>query len=203
MLLLEKKFSVNIVWYKRERFWPFTVSAVIKLHFSNMKEKFRFSGSVLEISKLQLSVALSLTLSNLHYKRSHGFCPRKASGINCVCDLSVISNLLSIISSPRGLGYTNLVWKPDNTSHFYFSCLIQVIHKGHFRAKRLSLTSGILVFQVLCTSPEALLNLEIIVAIIIYSLYYHKTLGSQAQFLLGTAQEKHKALPTTLKQSLV
>lgn len=94
---------------KYERFWPFRLAAVIKSYFSNTKEKCRLSASVLEILKLQLSVALVLTLSNLHYKGSHIFCPWKASGINCVCDLSVISNLLSIISSPRGPG----LYKPS------------------------------------------------------------------------------------------
>lgn len=164
-----------------------------------MKEKFRFSVSALEIPKLQFSVALLLTLSNLHYKCCHIFCPWKASGINCVCDLSVISNLLSIISSPRGLDYTNPVWKPEKNPCFYFSCLIQVIHKSHFRAKHLSLISGSLVFQFLCTSPEALLNLEIIVVIIIYSLCIvlcHNTLDSPAPFLLGTIQEKHERTST-------
>lgn len=60
---------------KCERFWPFIVIAVIKPYFSNMKEKIRFSVSVLEILKLQFSVALVLTLSNLHYKCSHIFSP--------------------------------------------------------------------------------------------------------------------------------
>lgn len=177
---LERRF--NVAMNKCERIWPFIVSAVIKPYFSNMKEKCRFSVGVLQIPKLQLSVALVLTLSNLHYKRSHIFCPWKASGINCVCDLSVISNSLSIISSPRGLDYTNLVWKPEKNTCFYFSCLIQVIHKSHFRAKHLSLISGSLVFQFLCTSPEALLNLEIIVVIIIYSLSCHNTLAVKLHF---------------------
>lgn len=177
-----------------EGFWPFIVSTVIKPYFSNMKEKCRFSVSVLEIPKLQLSVPLVLTLSNLHYKCSHIFCPWKASGVNCVCDLSVISNLLSIISSPRGLDYRNLVWKPEKKSiFFYFSCMIQVIHKSQFRAEHLSLISGSLVFQFLCTSPEALLNLEIIVVIIIYSLYFHNTLDSQATFLLCAMYRTRKA----------
>lgn len=64
---------------KSERFRVFffvvVVSVVIKPYFSNMKEKCRFSVCVLEIPKLQLSVALVLTLSNLHCKRSHIFCP--------------------------------------------------------------------------------------------------------------------------------
>lgn len=89
------------------------------------------------------------------------------------------------------------------TPCFYFSCLIQVIHKSHFRAKHLSLISSNLVFQFLCTSPEALLNLEIIVVIIIYSLCCHNTLDSPAPFLLGTVQEKHKTTPTQRSQALV
>lgn len=188
---------------KCEGFWPFIVSAVIKPYFSNMKEKFRFSVSVLEIPKLQFSVTLVLTLSNLHYECSCIFCPWKASGINCFCDLSVISNLLSIISSPRGPDYTNPVWKPEKNPRFYFYCLIQVIHKSHFRAKHLSLISGTLVFQFLWTSPEALLNLEIIGVIIIYSLHCHNTLDSPAPFLLCTAQKKHKPTPQQRSQTLV
>jgi len=70
---MERKFNVNM--NKCERFWPFIVSAVVKPHFSHMKEKRRFSDSVLEMPELQLSVVLVLTLSNLHYKPCHIFCP--------------------------------------------------------------------------------------------------------------------------------
>lgn len=107
--------------------------------------------------------------------------------------------MLSIISSPRGLDYTNLVSKLEKKPPcFYFSCLIQVIHKSHFRAKHLSLISGSLVFQFLCTSPEGLLNLEIIIVIITYSLYCHNTLDSQAPNLVGIVHEKHKKTPTKI-----
>lgn len=66
---------------------------------------------------------------------------------------------------------------------------------NHFRAKHLFLVSDSLVFQFVCTSPEALLNLEIIFVIIIYSLYYHNTSDGQPPSLLGTVQEKHKTSP--------
>lgn len=154
---------------------------------------------MLEIPKLHLSVALVLTLSNLHYKHSHIFCLWKASGINCVCDLSIISNLLSIISSPRGLDYTNLVWKPEkNPRVFIFPAWYKLYIRAISGQNICLIISGSLVFQVLCTSPEALLNLEIIVVIIIYSSYCHNNLDSQAPFLLGTVEEKHKTPPTRI-----
>lgn len=120
---IARKGSSMLIWIRVKDSVFFVVvvvvSVVIKPYFSNMKEKCRFSVCVLEIPKLQLSVALVLTLSNLHCKRSHIFCPWKALGINYVCDLSVISNLLSIISSPRGLNYTNILWKFEKKAHVF------------------------------------------------------------------------------------